>query len=98
MLKNNKERREYIDDERNWIHITYAPLIELVPGYNYPFINVLKLKGTTIYKIRALMYDQYQGAHYATLGCYLYNQNGLLDNIYSFSDAQLVNYLKEKKI
>ena len=98
MLKNNKERLDYIRDEKNWINVTYAPLIELVPGDNYPIINALKLKGTTIYKIQALMHDQYQGAYYATLGCYLYNQNGLLDNIYSFSDAQLVNYLKEKKI
>lgn len=98
MLKNNKERLEYIRDEKNWINITYAPLIELVPGDNYPFINALKLKGTTIYKIQALIYDPYQGTHCVTLGCYLYKTSGLLDNIYSFSDTQIVTYLREEKI
>ena len=98
MLKNNAERLSYVKNEKNWINLMYAPILDLLPGDNYPFINALKLKGTNFYKIQALMYDPYQGAHYATLGCYLYNPNGLLDNIYSFSDAQLVKYLKEKKI
>lgn len=98
MLKNNKERLDYIRDEKNWINITYAPLIELVPGDNYPIINALKLKGTTIYKIQALTYNPYQGTHYVTLGCYLYKPSGLLENIYSFSDTQIVTYLREEKI
>ena len=97
MLKNNKERLDYIRDEKNWIKIDYLPIREIEP-INYPFIIALKLKGTTIYKIQALMYDQYQGTHYVTLGCYLYKPSGLLDNIYSFSDTQIVTYLREEKI
>lgn len=98
MLKNNKERLDYIRDEKNWIKVEYLPMREIEPSGNYPFIAALKLKGTTIYKIQALTYNPYQGTHYVTLGCYLYKPSGLLENIYSFSDTQIVTYLREEKI
>lgn len=98
MLKNNKERREYIDDEKNWIICEYLPVNEVKAGERMPIITLKNLKGTKIFKVQAILETPYFKAHLVTLGCYRFSKKGILEEIYSISDAQLVNYLREEKI
>lgn len=98
MLKNNKERREYIDDERNWIVCEYLPVNEVKAGERMPIITLKNLKGTKIFKIQAVYGNDYFKPHLVTLGCYRFSKKGILEDFYSISDAQLVTYLREEKI
>jgi hypothetical protein len=98
MLKNNKERREYIDDERNWIICEYLPVNKVNNGERMPIITLKNLKGTRIFKVQAVYGNAYFKPHLVTLGCYRFHDDGVLDEIYSISDPQLVNYLREERI
>lgn len=98
MLKNNKERREYIEDDKNWIVCEYLPLGEANGRKRMPVIVLKNLKGTKIFKVQSVLGNAFFKPHLVTLGCYSFNDDGFLGDIYSISDAQLVNYLREERI
>lgn len=98
MLKNNKERREYIEDDKNWIVCEYLPVNKVNNGERMPIIALKNLKGTRIFKVQTVYGNAYFKPHLVTLGCYRFHDDGVLDEIYSISDAQLVNYLREERI
>ena len=102
MLKNNKEREEYIRDENNWEDVEYrctrsaGTPIE-VEDNDFPKIRLKRLKGTGVHRIQVLTKPYYdgQGDHWVTIGTKVFNEDGKLTNIYDLSDNQLVTYLRE---
>ena len=83
MLKNNKEREEYILNENNW---------EIIEKTN--IITIRKLKGTNFIKLYFKMNNQWYGEHEVCVGTYLLTIDGLLDNVYSYTINQIVKELQ----
>ena len=110
MLKNNKEREEYIRDENNWSIVDYNVTkvtyekdrvipIE-VTDHDFPKVRFLLLRRTHVYRIQILAKPYYegQGEHWVTIGTKVFDNSGKLTNIYDLSDNQLVAYLREHKV
>ena len=93
-LKNNKEREEYIRDDKNWIDHYYAF------NYGSPIMKIENLKGTDIFRVKFLSIPLYTGdkPHYIIYATLRFNENGQLVSIYDLSINQLIDYLRKNKI
>ena len=113
MLKNNTEREQYISNPKNWDILSYDIVDsecsdeeadkELHGGLitGIPEIRLLRLKGTSIYKIQVKAEGRYYTngeSHWVEIGCKVFKPNGHMDSIYDLSYNQLITYLREHKI
>lgn len=112
MLKNNTERENYIRDEKNWDILDYDIITsecsdkesdkELHGGLitGIPEVRLLRLKGTSIYKIQVISSPLYHNdkPHYVTIRTLEFLPNGQMKSIYDLTVNQLITYLRENKV
>lgn len=85
MLKNNKQREEYLQNENNWITKVDTGLIRVLECRDYPLI-----------KTQVWFKNTYMGDAYHTTGCYELNKDGTaLELIYDLSINQQVAVLRK---
>ena len=94
MLKNNKEREEYIRNEENWID--YYTVID---GIN---IKLSHLKGTNIRRIYLKSIPLYYNdePRFIEIACKEFSEKDdrLMKSIYDLTINQLIAYLRENKV
>ncbi len=105
MLKNNKEREDYIRDDSNWEILEYSltqagttPIH--VKDHYYPKLRMRRLKGTNLIKIELLAAPMYfdDKPHYVEIGCKVFKDDGQLSAIYDLTVNQQITYLRDHKI
>lgn len=94
MLRNNKERLNYYYDASNWIVCDYVSIRQLDEKKNMPFIRLINLKGTDLYKVQMMLDTHYSPVHYATVSTYIFDAKGHLTSIYEVNQKALLDYLK----
>lgn len=94
MLKNNKERLNYYYDADNWIVCDYVSIKQLDEKKNMPFVRLLNLKGTGLFKVQMMLDTHYSPVHYATVSTYIFDDKGHLTSIYEVNQKALLDYLK----
>lgn len=105
MFKNNKEREDYIRDEKNWELVKYDCVENngiqiVVKDHRFPKIRLRRLKRTNIYRIEVMTTPMWYGdvAHYVEIGCKEFKENGELASVYDLTPNQLITYLREHKL
>lgn len=100
MLKNKKEREEYIRDENNWEILEYSltsaggvPIV--VKDHSFPKVQLKRLKGTNLCKIGVLVKPNWYDdkPHYVEIACKVFENDGMLHSIYDLTLNQQIDYL-----
>lgn len=94
MLSNNKQRLNYYYDATNWTICDYVSLRQLDGKNKMPFIRLLNLKGTDLYKVQMMLDTHYSPVHYVTVSTYIFDGKGYLTSIYEVNQKALLEYLK----